>query len=87
MCWKEAYDHLAGLPVFFDTAFCHGHIPLPEAQRLIEKHGADKVLFGSDLPWSDMAGELAFIESLGLGQEDMQKILGGNAAGLLDVRR
>jgi predicted TIM-barrel fold metal-dependent hydrolase len=86
MCWREAYGHLAGLPVWFDTAFCHGHIPLPEARRLIDKHGVGRILFGSDLPWSDMAGEIAFVESLGLGPEDTARILFKNAAELLGVR-
>jgi uncharacterized protein len=83
LCWQEVYEHLAGLPVYFDTAFCHSHIPLPEAKALIGKHGADKILFGSDLPWSSMANELAFIESLDLTEQDKSKVLYGNAAELL----
>lgn len=85
MCWQDVMSRLAGLPVYFDTAFCHGHIPLPEAKRLIEMHGASRVLFGSDLPWSGMAGELDFISSLGLSNEDTEKILHRNAAGLLGI--
>ncbi len=85
MCWQEVMGSLTGLPVYFDTAFCHGHIPLPEAQALIDKHGTNKILFGSDLPWSGMAGELDFISCLGLGDEDTQRILHRNAAGLLGI--
>jgi uncharacterized protein len=85
LCWKEAMRHLAGLPLYFDTAFCHGHIPLPEAQAIVEKHGTDKILFGSDLPWSDMAGELSFIQSLGLGEADTELVLRTNAAKLLGI--
>jgi uncharacterized protein len=84
-CWQEVYTHLAGLEVYFDTAFSHGHIPLPEAQRIIKRHGADKILFGTDLPWSSVANELAFISSLGLTKEETQQVLGGNAARLLGL--
>jgi predicted TIM-barrel fold metal-dependent hydrolase len=82
-CWQEAYRHLAGLPVYFDTAFSHGNVPLPEAKRLIEKHGVEKILFGTDLPWSGIENELAFVRSLGLSGNETEKVLGGNAAALL----
>jgi uncharacterized protein len=85
LCWKEANAHLAGLPVYFDTAFCHGHIPLPEAQAIMGKHGIDKILFGSDLPWSRMDNEITFIKSLGLSQAEEESIFYQNAAGLLGL--
>jgi uncharacterized protein len=84
-CWAEAFSSLAGLPIYLDTSFSHGHIPLPEAQRIIEKHGTSRILFGTDLPWSDVSGEIAFVNSLGLCEMETQQILGGNAAALLGI--
>jgi uncharacterized protein len=84
-CWGEAYLRLAGLPVFFDTAFSHGNIPLPEAKRIIEKHGVDRILFGTDLPWSDIGNEISFVRSLALSDHETQQILGLNAAALLEI--
>lgn len=81
--WGEAGECLAGLPVYFDTAFSHSHIPLPEAIKLIEKHGVDRILFGSDLPWSDITLEREFVLRLDLSPDDTQKILCGNAQRLL----
>lgn len=86
LCWGDAGRHLAGLPVYFDTSFSHSHIPVPEALRLIEKHGVERILFGTDLPWSGITNELGFIQSLGLTEQETQQILGLNATKLLGVR-
>ncbi len=84
-CYPDVYRYLAGLPIYFDTAFSYTHIPLPEAQRILEKHGTDKILFATDLPWSFAAREMVFIESLGLGGYETEQVLGGNAARLLGI--
>ncbi|MDR1892953.1 MAG: amidohydrolase family protein [Oscillospiraceae bacterium] len=81
--WQEVYDVLAGENVYFDTAFTASRIPKALAVKMIEKHGADKILFGSDLPWSGAATEAAFLRTLGLDEETAGKILGSNAERLL----
>jgi hypothetical protein len=82
-CWPDVRRHLVGLPVFFDTSFSCGHIPLPEAAWIVEHHGPERILFGSDLPWGDPEEELGFIRCLDLGQTAEAQILGQNAARLL----
>ncbi|MDW7656347.1 MAG: amidohydrolase family protein [Bacillota bacterium] len=82
-CWQAVIQWLAGKPIYFDTAFSCGHIPLPEAKRLIEAHGIDRILFGSDLPWCDPLQELAFIDCLGLTASEKQQVLSGNACRLI----
>jgi hypothetical protein len=82
-CWQAAHRCLAGKPIWFDTSFSCGHIPLPEAKRLIDAHGIDRILFGSDLPWSDPLQELAFIDCLGLTAAERQQVLCGNASRLI----
>ena len=82
-CWQAARQWLAGKPIWFDTSFSCGHIPLPEAKRLIETHGTDRILFGSDLPWSDPLQELAFIDCLGLTAAEQRQVLCGNACRLI----
>jgi len=52
---------------------------------LVEKHGADRVVFGSDWPMADPAAEIATIRSLGLAREDEAAVLGGNLAALFDI--
>ena len=48
--------------------------------RLIRRHGADRVVFGSDWPMADPAAEIAAIRDLGLTPEEEAGILGGNLA-------
>jgi predicted TIM-barrel fold metal-dependent hydrolase len=50
---------------------------------LAEKYGADKVLFGTDSPWTDPIEEIERIKALPLPEETIQGILGGNAQKLL----
>ena len=81
--WQAVQKWLVGLPVYLDTAFSYGNIPMPEARKIIEKHGAGHILFGSDQPWSDVRQEMAFIRSFDLAEPDLQQIMGGNAQRLL----
>jgi predicted TIM-barrel fold metal-dependent hydrolase len=41
------------------------------------------VLFGSDGPWTDPAAEIAHLRRLPFTPEELEGILGGNAARLL----
>ena len=52
----------------------------PEAaRRVIEAYGTDRVLFGSDYPMWNPAGELERFSALGFGEEDARRILSDNA--------
>ncbi|MBW1982561.1 MAG: amidohydrolase family protein [Deltaproteobacteria bacterium] len=51
--------------------------------HFIKKYGADRLLFGSDFPFSTPAMELRKIEQLGLNSADMEKVVGGNVIRLL----
>ena len=54
-------------------------------RRAHPRHGADRVVFGSDWPMTDPAAEIAAIRALGLTQEEQQGVLGGNLARLLGL--
>ena len=83
MMWEEVLDKLCGLPLYFDTAYSHSRVIIPLAQRIIERHGADRILFGSDSPWSDFALERALIDSLALTEAERELIFYKNAERLL----
>jgi predicted TIM-barrel fold metal-dependent hydrolase len=54
-------------------------------KQIIARHGADRIIFGSDWPMADPAAEMAAIRSLDLGQKAEDGILGGNLARLLGL--
>ncbi|MFD2351349.1 amidohydrolase family protein [Nonomuraea ferruginea] len=63
-----------------------GSLPPERVRKIIERHGADRVVFGSDWPMTDPATEIAAVRALGLPPEDEAAILGGNLAGLLGLQ-
>jgi predicted TIM-barrel fold metal-dependent hydrolase len=81
--WDEVESLLAGSHLFLDTSFCGRYAPKDRLRALIAKHGADKILMGSDSPWATQAEAIADIRALGLSPADESAILGGNAARLL----
>lgn len=82
---RRAEETVIGLPVMVDCSWppTLGEIPRSELVSLIERHGPDRVLFGSDWPMADQTAELEVIRGLRLAPEDEAAILGGNAATLL----
>lgn len=80
-------DCLAGRygNVWFDTGVVSGYVSDEQAYRIIEKQGADRVLFGSDCPWDAPENEIALIDRLSLTPEDKEKIFHKNAEKLVGV--
>lgn len=87
MMWDEVAKKLVDTPIYFDTAFISDFIDKTFARDIIIEHGADKVLFGSDVPWEDPAKTLGFLRSLDIDREDLKKICGTNAARLLGIEK
>lgn len=85
LLWDSVLEDLCGTEVYLDTAFSSGKMPPDYAKELIKAHGADKVLLGSDMPWSDTLDEVRFVQSLDLSAEDEEKILSNNAKRLLNI--
>lgn len=82
--WDEVEKHLVGTPINFDTAFVSKFISPEQCRRIIENHGSDKILFGSDSPWNSPATEYKFILDLGLSEQDNNKIFYENALKFID---
>ena len=53
--------------------------------RIIEKHGADKILLASDCPWDTTDKTIAKLKRLGLSPADEHAIFAGNAERLLGL--
>lgn len=86
LMWEEALDCLAGMDVYFDTAYAAGKIPPGIVRRIIREIGPDRILFGSDLPWSDPREEVSLLNTLDLSEEEMEKILYKNAEKLMNAQ-
>ncbi len=84
---EEAEADLLGENVFLETSWPPSLATLaPEKVReIIGKHGADRIVFGSDWPMADPAKEIAAIKALGLSDEVTEGILGGNFARLMGI--
>lgn len=81
--WEEAEELLAGQDVWLDTAFIAGYIKEDVFLNILKKHGADRILFATDSPWSGQKETLEFLGNLAIDKEDLNKILGQNAEKLI----
>lgn len=84
-CGAEVLEHLCGRDVYFDTSFGYGMMPKYYAEKILERHGTERMLFGTDSPWHTAAMEWRLLDSLGLSASDREKISCGNAKHLLGL--
>lgn len=97
--WDEAEYVIAECPgVYIDTSFvlspdgreCFFETSIPAMTndcfcKLVRHIGADRVLFGTDSPWTDQERSIDNIMRSGLTKGETELILGTNAAGLLGI--
>ena len=81
---REALLSLCGLKnVYLDTAMSAPSCDPALFRQLLLAHGTERVLFGSDCPWSTPAAELAFLKAAGLSPEALADVTANNALRLL----
>ena len=84
--WEQVYDELAGIggEVYFDPAFT---LDCPDElmEKIILKHGADRILFASDCPWASSKEIAVKIERLKFSDDMKEKIFHINAERLLGL--
>lgn len=82
---RDVLDNVAGkADLYFDTAYTdEPWIDRDMMRDIIRRHGAERVLFGSDFPWHDPIREIKLIKSLDISEEEKRLILGENARRLL----
>ncbi len=85
--WESVLELLAGLDgeIYLDTSYT-GKCPEGLMTDIIRKHGADRILFGSDCPWESAAKMAEKLLRLPLTDDEREKIMGGNAERLLELR-
>ena len=83
---QEAAQYLAGKKnVYFDTAFASHFLTASQLGELIHLHGADRVLFATDCPWSTVPDEQALLEAAGLTPAEKEQIAYRNAEELFGI--
>lgn len=97
--WERVADALGDTGAYIDTSFSLGSItPLADGYyddkstallseedfcALVRAFGSDRVLFGTDSPWTSQQGSLEQIGALPLSDKEKAGILGGNAEKIL----
>ena len=83
--WDDVEKYLIGTDIYLDTAYSIPELGIKRTEKIIKQHGADRILFGTDSPWSSQASDISLIRSLNLNSEDINLILGNNAKRILGL--
>ena len=83
--WDDVEKHLVGEDIYFDTAMLCDYIEPEQLERIIKNHGADRILFGTDIPWHPADKERSLIQSLGISDDEKELIFHKNAERLLGI--
>ena len=84
--WEAVLKYIAGIPnLWFDTAFVAKDIDPRLFEAIVKKHGTDRILFASDLPWCDPRTAVALIDGLNVPDGEKDKIFFKNAQELLGI--
>lgn len=82
--YDQVEEFLVGENVYFDTAMAfESGISEEQFLRILDRHGSDKILFGTDSPWSGQKENIARLQNIIDDEAVLDKILGGNAMELL----
>ena len=83
--YAEVLTHLCGEEVYLDTAFTFSMLPRYYAEKIIEAHGTDRILFGTDCPWQTATMVRRLLDTLPLREGEKEQIYSGNAKRLLGL--
>lgn len=83
--WNEVEKYIVKTPVMMDISFSRGYLEAPQFKRILENHGIEKFLYGSDSPWESQGDSLIFLEEAGLSEEEKDLIKYKNALRVLGI--
>jgi predicted TIM-barrel fold metal-dependent hydrolase len=82
--WDEVEEKLVGREVYFDTAYTMTEMPREQLLRIMRHHGTERILFGSDSPWTRLEDEIDFFMTLDeFSETEKEALFHGNAENLL----
>lgn len=83
--WDLVEKFLVGQNIYLDLAYCNRLGNKEQMTRIIKNHGAHKILYGTDYPWTNQAEMTDYINGLSISQKEKELIFYKNAAGLLEL--
>ena len=83
--WDDVEEYIVGTNIYIDTSMGFDFYPTEQFLRIVKNHGSEKILFGSDSPWSNAGKEREKLLSLPLSDEEKENILHKNAERLLGL--
>ena len=83
--WDDVEKYLVGKDIYLDTSMGFEYFSKEQFLRIVKDHGANRILFSSDAPWSAAGSEIQHIRSLPLSDDIKAKILSENARRLLRI--
>ena len=82
--YEQVYNELAGENVYFDTSYVLPFLKRAQFEKMVGKHGENKILFATDSPWQNQGEMARILKSYDLGAAE-EKILYKNAQKLLKI--
>lgn len=98
--WDRVLEHIGPTEAYVDTSLSLGKVQPMDTETaqeerlllpgekfcaLVRQLGSQRILFGTDSPWTEQSGERRSIEALDLTEEEKERIFCKNAAGLLGL--
>lgn len=83
--WAEVEKHIVGTDIFIDTSMGFEYYSEKQFLRIVRAHGADKVLFATDCPWSNAEHEIKALKATSLTETEQELIFSANAKKLLGL--
>lgn len=83
--WDEVLEKLAGENMYFDTSATLNNLSTDLFMKIVNKHGSDKILFGTDSPWFSQKENIDFINSLKIKEKKKDQIFYKNALNILNI--
>ncbi len=81
--WDDVEEYLVGKDIYLDTSMGTEYYGRERFERIVRAHGAERILFATDSPWSDAVTEIANIKAWSLSDEEKELIFHKNAERLL----
>jgi len=87
--WAEVLRDIAGFNIWLETSMTLKYIEDKKIfLEILKKHPSDKIMFGTDTPWSSQLEEVEMMQDLTDIPDDLkEKIFAGNAIKLLSLNR